>query len=70
MLKGKKSNAMLFKTSKKDKSGDEESEERNFEDSNDEMKRAEVDLTEQMEEVLSPLVDSEDEEDSYNTPTS
>jgi hypothetical protein len=34
------------------------------------MKRAEADLSELMEEPLSPLVDSEDEEDSYNTLTS
>ncbi len=58
MLKGKKSNAMLFETSKEDKSGDEESKESEFEDSNDEMKRAEAVLSEQMEEALSPLIDS------------
>jgi hypothetical protein len=65
MLSGKKSKAMLLKTGKEDESDDKGTKEREFEDSDLEMRKAGEELATRMEEAPSSLVDSK--EDSYNT---
>ncbi len=71
MLSGKKSKAMLFRAGKKeDKLEEEGSDEHDFKDSDNKMKRAATDLSKRMEAASTLLVDSEEDKDRYNTPAS